>query len=87
MGDNRDASYDSRLPGRVGYVPMEEIVGRAEFVFMSLAEAPPAQAARDGTGLQNASLQDASLQTASLQTGASGTKLRLDRTLKTLPCP
>jgi hypothetical protein len=49
---------------------------------MSLAEAPPAQAARDGTGLQNASLQD-----ASLQTGASGTKLRLDRTLKTLPCP
>ncbi len=38
MGDNRDASYDSRLPGRVGYVPAEEIVGRVEFVLMSVNE-------------------------------------------------
>jgi signal peptidase I len=38
LGDNRDASYDSRLPGRVGYVPADEIIGRAEFVFFSMSE-------------------------------------------------
>jgi signal peptidase I len=37
LGDNRDASYDSRLPGRVGYVPADEIIGRAEFVFLSFS--------------------------------------------------
>lgn len=38
MGDNRDNSLDSRVPGMVGYVPMENLVGRAEFLFFSLAD-------------------------------------------------
>jgi len=36
MGDNRDNSADSRDPqSGVGYVPAENIVGRAEFIFFS----------------------------------------------------
>jgi len=36
MGDNRDNSLDSRAPeGGVGYVPAENLVGRAEFIFFS----------------------------------------------------
>jgi signal peptidase I len=36
MGDNRDNSADSRDPGSgVGYVPAENLVGRAEFIFFS----------------------------------------------------
>jgi len=36
MGDNRDNSLDSRVPSAVGYVPEENLVGRAEFIFFSL---------------------------------------------------
>jgi signal peptidase I len=35
MGDNRDNSQDSRVLGRVGYIPAENLVGRAEFLFFS----------------------------------------------------
>jgi signal peptidase I len=38
MGDNRDDSLDSRYPvaaGGMGFVPMDRVVGRAEFVFWS----------------------------------------------------
>jgi signal peptidase I len=35
MGDNRDSSQDSRALSRVGYVPHENLVGRAEFIFFS----------------------------------------------------
>ena len=38
MGDNRDNSIDSRVPprdGGVGFVPLENLVGRAEFRFFS----------------------------------------------------
>lgn len=35
MGDNRDNSQDSRVAGVVGFVPFENIVGRADFVFFS----------------------------------------------------
>ena len=36
MGDNRDDSADSRDPtSGVGYVPAENLVGRAEFIFFS----------------------------------------------------
>ncbi len=36
MGDNRDNSQDSRAPGAgVGYVPYENIVGKADFIFFS----------------------------------------------------
>jgi signal peptidase I len=35
MGDNRDDSLDSRFP-EVGYVPFENLIGRAEIIFFSL---------------------------------------------------
>ncbi len=35
LGDNRDRSQDSRDIGRVGFVPYENLVGRAEFLFFS----------------------------------------------------
>ncbi len=35
MGDNRDNSQDSRVPGAVGFVPFENLVGRAMFIFYS----------------------------------------------------
>lgn len=35
MGDNRDNSQDSRVPGMVGFVPFENLVGRADFIFFS----------------------------------------------------
>jgi len=40
MGDNRDNSSDSRnqRPDGVGYVPLENFVGRAEIVFVSFDE-------------------------------------------------
>ncbi len=39
MGDNRDRSLDSRYPlarGGVGYVPASHLVGRAEFILLSV---------------------------------------------------
>jgi len=39
MGDNRDNSLDSRAPpetGGVGYVPFENIIGRARIIFFSV---------------------------------------------------
>lgn len=36
MGDNRDNSQDSRVSSLVGYVPFENIVGRASFLFFSI---------------------------------------------------
>ena len=39
MGDNRDNSQDSRfLDGPVGFVPAENLVGRAEIIFFSIDE-------------------------------------------------
>lgn len=35
MGDNRDNSQDSRYLSEVGYVPVENLVGRAEILFFS----------------------------------------------------
>ncbi len=37
MGDNRDNSLDSRVPGGqgVGFVPADNLVGRAEVIFFS----------------------------------------------------
>lgn len=35
MGDNRDNSQDSRVGHSVGFVPFENIVGRADFIFFS----------------------------------------------------
>jgi signal peptidase I len=39
MGDNRDNSADSRVAGSgVGYVPFENLVGRADIIFFSIDE-------------------------------------------------
>lgn len=35
MGDNRDSSQDSRVQSAVGFVPFENLIGRAEFIFFS----------------------------------------------------
>ena len=35
MGDNRDNSQDSRVTSQVGFVPRENLVGRAEILFFS----------------------------------------------------
>jgi signal peptidase I len=35
MGDNRDNSLDSRVMSGVGFVPLENLVGRAEILFFS----------------------------------------------------
>lgn len=36
MGDNRDNSQDSRVASVVGFVPVENLVGRASFLFFSI---------------------------------------------------
>ena len=41
MGDNRDNSLDSRVPptsGGVGYVPFENLIGRAQIIFFSIGD-------------------------------------------------
>ena len=37
MGDNRDNSQDSRYQDQVGYVPIENFVGRADIIFFSIS--------------------------------------------------
>jgi signal peptidase I len=37
MGDNRDNSQDSRFLDKVGYVPLENFMGRADVIFFSFA--------------------------------------------------
>ena len=36
MGDNRDTSQDSRFTNIVGYIPIENLIGKAQFIFFSL---------------------------------------------------
>jgi len=36
MGDNRDRSRDSRFLDSVGYIPADNLIGRAEFLFFSV---------------------------------------------------
>ncbi|MCK0195680.1 signal peptidase I [Ancylobacter sp. 6x-1] len=38
MGDNRDNSTDSRVLSQVGYVPYENLIGRAQLIFFSVRE-------------------------------------------------
>jgi signal peptidase I len=37
IGDNRDNSTDSRVLSAVGYIPLENVIGRAGLIFFSLA--------------------------------------------------
>lgn len=36
MGDNRDKSLDSRYQDHVGYIPINNLVGKANFIFLSI---------------------------------------------------
>jgi signal peptidase I len=38
MGDNRDNSTDSRVLSQVGYVPYDNLIGRAQVLFFSIEE-------------------------------------------------
>ena len=40
MGDNRDDSLDSRVPTAVGYVPVENLIGKAQIIFFSINGEP-----------------------------------------------
>jgi signal peptidase I len=45
MGDNRDNSTDSRVRpavGGVGYVPFENLIGKAQIIFFSIGDGEPA---------------------------------------------
>jgi signal peptidase I len=42
MGDNRDNSLDSRVPSAVGYVPFDNLIGKAQIVFFSIGDGEPA---------------------------------------------
>ncbi len=42
MGDNRDNSTDSRVLSQVGYVPFENLIGRAQIIFFSIRDDTPA---------------------------------------------
>jgi len=44
MGDNRDNSQDSRVMSAVGYVPFQNLIGRAQLIFFSVAKGEPAWA-------------------------------------------
>ncbi len=42
MGDNRDNSSDSRVLSEVGYVPFENLIGKAQIIFFSTGGDEPA---------------------------------------------
>jgi signal peptidase I len=42
MGDNRDNSTDSRVLSQVGYVPFENLIGKAQLIFFSIGDGEPA---------------------------------------------
>jgi signal peptidase I len=42
MGDNRDNSQDSRVLSAVGYVPFENLIGKAQIIFFSIGDGEPA---------------------------------------------
>jgi signal peptidase I len=42
MGDNRDNSLDSRVPSAVGFVPFENLIGKAQIIFFSIGGGEPA---------------------------------------------
>ena len=49
LGDNREDSQDSRVPSKVGFVPIETLIGRAEMIYVSL-DTPTDEAGTPQTG-------------------------------------
>jgi signal peptidase I len=47
MGDNRDNSTDSRVLSQVGYVPEENLIGKAQLIFFSVRGGPNVSQVRD----------------------------------------
>jgi signal peptidase I len=41
MGDNRDNSTDSRVQSEVGYIPFENLIGKAQIIFFSVKDGTP----------------------------------------------
>ena len=41
MGDNRDQSSDSRILNKLGYIPYENLVGKAQIIFYSRDRTEP----------------------------------------------
>ncbi len=52
MGDNRDNSQDSRFLNEVGFIPIINLVGKAEFLFFSIDTEPPWKFWKWGTSLR-----------------------------------
>jgi signal peptidase I len=51
LGDNRDNSYDSRFPN-FGFVPFENLIGRADWIYFSRAEDKTVRVERMGTAVK-----------------------------------
>ena len=51
LGDNRDNSTDSRVLSAVGYVPMENLIGRAGMIYFSSRRDPTANARAGRIGM------------------------------------
>lgn len=50
LGDNRDNSSDSRFRAPIGFVPRENLIGKARFLYFSRAEAAPGHQASSEDG-------------------------------------
>jgi signal peptidase I len=49
LGDNRDNSTDSRALLAVGYIPLDNLIGRVDLIFFSRAPGSDGRSARIGT--------------------------------------
>jgi len=50
LGDNRDNSTDSRILSQMGYIPLENIIGRAGLIYFSRSSTGAIRTARITTG-------------------------------------
>lgn len=50
LGDNRDNSTDSRVLSSVGYIPFENLIGRASVIFFSREDGSPARVRAERIG-------------------------------------
>jgi signal peptidase I len=46
LGDNRDNSTDSRILSQMGYIPLENIIGRAGLIYFSQSSTGAIRTAR-----------------------------------------